>query len=530
MLSIMRKHAQSWIIKLALFSVAIVFVFWGVGSFRSDRASRVAEVNGEPISVTEYQQTFRQTMDKIRSSVGQQFDEKALNTPEFKGKIVDSLIEKRLILEMGKKMGFSVTPEELSRSIQQMPFFQENGKFSLYKYRKILQMNRMTPEVFEAEQTTNLLQERVKGFLNDFIKVDPEEVRNFYSYLNDEVNCHFLLFKKEDYKKQITLTSEQLNAFFSKNQSRYRTPVQVRVAYLDMNPKDFEANVVIHEKEVQEYYQQNQQKFIDSKTNKPFPVDQVLDKIRSVLKEEKTRELAFRKAEEVYDQVLSKGNLKAFGQGAKVLIKETEWLTSGQIGSGIGAVKEFNQKAFSLKKGELTPVLDLGPQWGFAILQVTDRRESQPMTLAQAESRVKEDLTEEKASQMALSEAEAALKSLRPGKDLQQWAKEKNKKWEETGFFSRVKNRPPWADTPEIQEVLFSIGPSNPVPGKPFKLGSDYGIVAFKESRRASLEDLKKDQERFSQALQQQKQYDMFGQWSRTLRENAQVTINRDLI
>lgn len=284
MLSIMRKHAQSWIIKLALFSVAIVFVFWGVGSFRSDRASRVAEVNGEPISVTEYQQTFRQTMDKIRSSVGQQFDEKALNTPEFKGKIVDSLIEKRLILETGKQLGFSVTPEELSRSIQQMPFFQENGKFSLYKYRKILQMNRMTPEVFEAEQTTNLLQERVKGFLNDFIKVDPEEVRNFYSYLNDEVNCHFLLFKKEDYKKQITLTPEQLKAFFSKNQSRYRTPVQVRVAYLDMNPKDFEANVVIHEKEVQEYYQQNQQKFIDSKTNKPFPVDQVLDKIRMVLK------------------------------------------------------------------------------------------------------------------------------------------------------------------------------------------------------------------------------------------------------
>ena len=29
MLSIMRKHAQSWIIKVVLFSIAIVFVFWG---------------------------------------------------------------------------------------------------------------------------------------------------------------------------------------------------------------------------------------------------------------------------------------------------------------------------------------------------------------------------------------------------------------------------------------------------------------------------------------------------------------------
>ena len=530
MLSIMRKHAQSWIIKMALFLVAIVFIFWGVGSFRSERASRVAQVNGQSISVNEYQENFRQTVEKIRSQVGQQFDEKALYNPEFKRKVLDGLIEKRLILEAGKKLGFAVTPEELARSIQQMPFFQENGKFSLYRYKRILQMNRMTPEIFEAEQTTNLLLERVRRFLNDFVKVDPEEVRNFYSYLNDEVNDYFLIFKKEDYKKQIAVSPEQLKSFFDRNQSRYRTPVQVRVAYLDISPKEFEDKVTIAEKEVQEYYQQNQQKFSDPKTNQPLPLDQVQEKIRTLLKEEKAREMAFQKADGLYDQVLSKGNLKVFGRESKVSIKETEWMTAGQKGTGIEGVSDFNQKAFSLKKGELTPVLDLGPQWGYVILQVTERKESQPMTFAQAESRVKEDFTEEKASQMALSDAEASLKSLRQVKDFQQWAKEKNRKWEETGFFSRLKNRPAWATTPEIQEALFSIGPSNPVVEKPFKIGSDYGIVVFKESRRAPLEDFKKDQERFSQGLEQQKQYDLFEQWTRSLREKAKVSINQDLL
>lgn len=530
MLSIMRRHAQSWIIKMALFLVAIVFVFWGVGSFRSERASRVAQVNGETISVNEYQENLRQTIDKIRSSVGPQFDEKAINTPEFKRKILDGLIEKKLILEVGKKLGFSVTPEELARSIQQMPYFQENGKFSVYRYRRILQMNRLTPEIFEAEQINNLLLERVRGFLNDFTKVDPEEVRNFYSYLNDEVNDYFFIFKKEDYKKQINVTQEQIKTYFNQNQSRYRTPVQVKVAYLDINPKDLEAKGAITEKEVQEYYQQNQQKFVDPKTNKPLPLDQVEGKIRITLKEEKTREMALQKAEGLYDQVLSKGNLKVFGRESKVLIKETDWLTSGQSGTGIEGEKDFTQKAFALKKGELTPVLDLGPQWGFAILQVVDRRESQLMTLAQAESRAKEDLVEEKASQMAQSEAEAALKALRQVKDVQQWAKEKNRKWEETGFFSRVKNRPSWAATTEIQEALFSIGPSTPILEKPFKLGADYGIVVFKESRKAPLEDFAKNQERFSRGLEQQKQYDLFEQWSRSLREKAKVSINPDLM
>ncbi len=530
MLSLMRKHAQSWIIKLALGAIVIVFSLWGIGSFRNEKASQVAKVNGKTISVNEYQQVYRETLDRIKDVYGQSLDEKTMYSPEFKKKVLEGLIEKRLILETGKALGFSVTSDELARTIQQMPYFQENGKFSLFKYKRMLQMKRMTPEMFEAEQKTAMLLERVNTFLTDFVKIEPEEIRYFYSFLNDEVNAYFLPFKKEDYKNQIVITQEQLKTYFNQNQSRYRTPVQVRMAYLDTNPKDFDSKVTVTDKEVQEYYQQNQQKFLDTKTNKPLPVEKVQDKIRTVLKSDKTRELARQKAEEVYDQVLTKGNLKVFGREFKVPIKETDWMTYGVKLSGIEGVKEFNQKAFSLKKGELAPVVDLSDEWGFVILQVTDRKESQLMTLSQAESRVKEDLLNEKAAQKALSEAETFLKELRQKKDIQLIAKERNRKLEETGFFSRAKNHPSWADTPEVQEILFSIGPSSPVIEKPFKLGADYVVVVFKESRPASMEDFKKDEERFSQALQQQKKAAIFEQWSRWLRDKAKVSINQDLL
>jgi peptidyl-prolyl cis-trans isomerase D len=530
MLSIMRKHAQSWIIKVALFSIAVVFVFWGVGSFRSERASRVAQVNGKTISVGEYQQAYRQTLDRIRDVYGKSLDEKTFYSPEFKRKVLDGLIEKRLILEAGKTLGFSVTPQELARAIEQMPYFQENGKFSPVRYKRLLQMNRMTPEAFEAEQKAALFQERVTAFLNGFIKIEAEEIRNFYTFLNNETNDYLIRFKKEDYKSRIAITQDELKAYFVQNPSRYRTPVQVRMAYLDISPKDFEAKAAVTDKEIQEYYQQNQQKFTDSKSNKPQSLDQVQNVIRTLLQSEKARELARQKAEETYDQVLSKGNLKGFSREFRVPIKETEWMTSGETKPGIEGVKDFNQKAFALKKGELAPVLDLGAEWGFVILQVTERRESQSMTLEQAESRVKEDLLEEKAAKMALAEAESFLKEFGQKKDIVQIAREKNRPVEETGFYSRVKNRPPWVGTPEVQEVLFSIGPSTPVVEKPFKLGADYGILVYKESRPASMEDFEKEKERFFQALQQQKRSAILEQWNRILREKAKVSINQDLL
>ena len=56
MLRLMRDYATSWMIKFLLGAIVIVFVFWGVGSFKSERANRVAVVNGETITVDDFRQ------------------------------------------------------------------------------------------------------------------------------------------------------------------------------------------------------------------------------------------------------------------------------------------------------------------------------------------------------------------------------------------------------------------------------------------------------------------------------------------
>ena len=113
MLSLMRKHAQSWLIKITLFIVAIVFVFWGVGSFKSDPTAKVASVNGKTITQNEYQQAYQQYLQMLQGSGGGRLDEKALQELKVKKKVLDLLIQKRIMADLGKELGFSVGPEEL---------------------------------------------------------------------------------------------------------------------------------------------------------------------------------------------------------------------------------------------------------------------------------------------------------------------------------------------------------------------------------------------------------------------------------
>ena len=70
MLDLMRKHATSRLIKVFLFAIVIVFIFWGGYSYREQRAGRLASVNGSYIDLREYQQVYNNLVEQVRRQMG----------------------------------------------------------------------------------------------------------------------------------------------------------------------------------------------------------------------------------------------------------------------------------------------------------------------------------------------------------------------------------------------------------------------------------------------------------------------------
>ncbi|RPH88879.1 MAG: hypothetical protein EHM75_03245, partial [Desulfobacteraceae bacterium] len=390
------------------------------------------------------------------------------------------------------------------------------------------QMNRMTTEGFEAEQASALLEERLRSFIGEFVKIEPEEVRNFFNYLSDEINLYLVRFPQADFEKKIASNPDQVKAFFAKNSTRYQNPAEVRVRYLEIDPQDFEGSVEVPEKELQGYYQQNQARILDSKKNQPLPLEQVRENIRQILKQEKAREIARQKAEDLYDQLLLSGDLKAFGSQIKAAVQETGWLIQGKPGADLEGQKAFYDQAFALRKGGISSVLDLGPGRGFFILQSVDRKEARPMTFAQAALRVEQDWRTDQASLLAQSEAEKFLKEARKHKDWTALAREKNLPVEETGYFSRFKNLPSWANTQENFQAASGLSAEHPLPDKPLKVGGDPMIIGFKSYRAASSEDFNQQKDRFTTVLRQQKNGRYLEDWTKALQQKAKIKLYQE--
>ena len=121
MLSLMRKHAQSWLIKVALGAIIVVFVFWYGWNYRAQRGNRIAVVNGAPIVLEEFRGVYDQLLEVYRRQFGNALDNKLIQSLNLKKHALDQLIHRRLLLQEATRLNFRVTDEELLKAIQQIP-------------------------------------------------------------------------------------------------------------------------------------------------------------------------------------------------------------------------------------------------------------------------------------------------------------------------------------------------------------------------------------------------------------------------
>ena len=137
-LSLMRKHAKSWLIKFLIAIIAVVFVFYFGFSFTSDQALKIAYVNGEVISSPEYQKAYRDMISALQRRYKDQWNDNMVKMFNVKQRALESLINRRLMTQAAKRLGIDVTESECQRAIMSYPAFQVNGQFNMRDRKSVV--------------------------------------------------------------------------------------------------------------------------------------------------------------------------------------------------------------------------------------------------------------------------------------------------------------------------------------------------------------------------------------------------------
>jgi len=159
MLKAMRKHAKYFYVLFVI--IIITFVFWGVGTVdKTGSVEVIAEVGQHNITVEEYWKTYDRTFRFYKEVYKDAFNEKMQK--DLKEKVLDSLIDEKVLLIASKEAGISVSDEELQDSISGERAFLKNGVFDRDVYVNRLRLNRITPEIFENMKRQELTYEKMR--------------------------------------------------------------------------------------------------------------------------------------------------------------------------------------------------------------------------------------------------------------------------------------------------------------------------------------------------------------------------------
>jgi peptidyl-prolyl cis-trans isomerase D len=444
----MRKKAGSWVIKLLLLAIIIVFIFWGLGGFDEQNDKKIASVNNEPVSFEEYQDMYNNIIEDLRRRFESEMNDDLIKMLQVKTQALNRIIEKKLLISEAKRLKLNVSDQEVAEKIKTMGSFQKEGAFDHSLYKNVLTYMRMTPDQFEYENRISMLVEKLRLLITSGVKVSDLEARQWYEWENASVNIEFVVFEPVSYK-DIQVSDKEVEDFFSERKEFYKTEPKIKAQYIHFNPEAYKANINISEEQLQEYYESNPDEFKKPKTVQARHILFRTDKNDDADAVEKVR----KKAVEVL-------KLAKEGEDFSELAKQYSEGPSKDSGGYLGEFRKkdmlgpFSDKAFSMQPGEISdPVLT---RIGWHIIKVEKVNEESTVSFNDAKPLIHKKKLEETAANLAYNDAEKAYNVSFEGDDLINVAKEQKLKVHTTDFFAA--NGPEGLlDSEKFASIAFSL-------------------------------------------------------------------------
>lgn len=418
MLSVLRKNAGSWIIKVVLGAIVVVFVFWGVGSYKEWDRTRVAEVNGTIISLNEYNNTYNTLLEQVRQRFGDNLNEDLIKSLQLRRQALNRLVDQKLLLDEAARQNLRVTDSELSNAIMEMGAFQSAGLFNARIYESVLSRNRLNPEQFEAIQRDGMLIDKLQSYIESNAKVSEQEVKDYYRWEGTSVNIDYFLFAPDQYTG-IHPATEEIQAYYEDHKGSYQTEAMVEVRYLNFESGAYTYQVTVTDEEMEDYYETNREEF---ETPKTVDARHILIKVDAESSPEVAEERK-RKAQEIL-------TIAREGQDFAALAKKYSEGPTSKVGGKLSPFKRdamakpFSDKAFSMEANEISD--PVRTRYGWHIIKVESINEASTLPIAEARPSIRKKLVDEQAKGLAFDAAQAILDASFEGDDLVRAAEANN--------------------------------------------------------------------------------------------------------
>ena len=518
MLDRMRRH-KGWL-KWSLALVVLTFVVFYIPDFLTPGVGAspnevIAEVEGEPITVGQFQRRYNAQVAAYRNAYGGQLNDQLLKQLGIDRQILNQLVDEEAMVAESRRQGITVSDDEIRERILALPGFQENGKFiGESRYRQLLSMQNppMTTADFERSLRRALLIEKLRNTLTGWMSVSDADVAAEFRRRNEKVKLDVVPITAAAFVKDVNVTDAELAAHFEKSKENYRIGERRKIKYTIVNVDQVRNSIVVPQADIEAFYQQNLQQY---QTPAQVRASHILLKLEG--KDEK-------QVQALADDIAKKAKAGAdFAALAKQYSEdESNNMNGGDLdyfGRG-RMVAEFEQAAFAMKSGEISNPVKTA--FGFHIIKVVDNKPETTRPVAEVRAEIEDQLKWQKAQ----AEAEKIAKSLegvmKTPAELDRIAGERSLTVVETGLIQQNEPIQGIGPQPELSARLFGMKEGEVTPAMRVATGWVFGTVTGRQD--AYVPQLAEVRARVSDDVKQQKAEELVKQRAQQIANDLKNT------
>ncbi len=240
MMQRMRSYTKIFFYGLVAVFVGTIVFDWGmnVTGLRTGEMT-IAKVNGETISITEFDRAVNQVLENYKES-GAEVTDTQLNS--IRNRVLDDLINSRLVRQQINKHHLSATDKEITyylfdqppEFIQQM-FRTEQGQFDMARYQAALKNPQLDAAWIgvEQEMRNQLPVQKLQDMLFASIIVTESQIRSEYLARNQKATVRYAAFPWDKYRTTaVTISPDEIQKYYKEHRDDFKEPEKRKIDYV----------------------------------------------------------------------------------------------------------------------------------------------------------------------------------------------------------------------------------------------------------------------------------------------------------
>lgn len=305
MISKFRKGADSLFVRILLGLIALSFVAVGGASFINGNSGGdiVSFSNTDSISFQKFYVEKAKEVDLLQKQNGIHLTEENITELGIDDLVLKKLINESMIGYLAKLYEFDVSDEKIICYVKKSPFFKNSkGDFDLSVFKAAFNNSRAKEEEYLSSSKHHLITSTMLGIFRESFYTPKMMTENIVNYMSEtrvvDLLSIDLRFKPSDYQPN-NFSLEQLNQFYQENKASFVIPELRSFEYIKADKKFLEKKLNISEKDIKNYFEENQEEFESKKFS------EVKKQVKESLRNEKIAELTSELAKNFEEDVSS---------------------------------------------------------------------------------------------------------------------------------------------------------------------------------------------------------------------------------